>query len=228
MRFSFRSELETDAFFVTEDEPTRLTVNGREVALSPGGYFLDKCMKKYPIRVKKGQNRIILTVPFGVYSRLENCFVTGSFGVFGKRRFRIAPLPERVSYSSLTEQGFPFYSGVFTYLTEFDTEAASLSAEYRCRAALLVARIKGNAKPAETPVWGAPYAARLETAPGKGTLETDCYITQENAFGLIHVRDRYRRTDSPRLYNSLHPAHFTALYGLRPTGLAEPPRLTAK
>ena len=238
--FRVRSAFGTDAFFVTEHELERLTVNGREASAGPTGFYLDRCLKKYPIRLKKGSNLIRAVIPFGAYSRLENCFLTGRFGVYGSRRFRVAPLPERVSYGSLTGQGFPFYSGVFTYLTDFDAPGGFVSAGFRYRAALLGVRVAGqnsdSRRPAgqendgrgsgEKTVWGAPYTADLPTVPGPAVLETDCYISQENAFGPVHVRDRFRKTDAPRLYYCRKSAQFTARYGLRPTGLAEPPRLT--
>lgn len=234
VRFSFRSRVEADAFFVTEHELSGLQVNGNENALISYGWYIDKCMKRYPLHVKKGRNRITVTVPFDVYTRLENCFVTGRFGVFGKQRFRLGPLPERVTYSSLTEQGFPFYSGVFTYLTELESPAKKLCASFRYRGALLACRTERAAVTAEAPlvldeklIIGAPYAETLTAQKGPLTLATDCYITQENAFGLIHIRDKYRRTDSPRLYNSLHPAHITRRYGLRQEGLTQTPEITS-
>ena len=194
LRFEFDSDVALPAHFAMEYEAFSLSVNGRVVAAESDGYYVDKAIRTYPIEIAVGHNVIDLVVPMGVYDCLENCYLLGDFAVgLAGTGARLTALPEKVTFSDLVEQGFPFYGGKITYHTSFkaDGRPAEISARYA--SALLTVRVNGE----ERDIYYAPYRATLPTKKGENTLDVVAYVPRQNAFGPVHIIRKYKRSDSP-------------------------------
>ena len=198
LRFEVVSELATPAHLATEYINYTLTVNGEEITAPEDGFYVDKAFRTRPITLKKGKNVIDVRLLMGKYDCFENCYLLGSFGVkLSGTKARVVPLPERVFFRDLIKQGFPFYGGKITYHTALETkgEDAEIFADYA--SALLTLRMKGE----EKDVLFAPYKAILPTEEGKNKLDITAYVPRENAFGAVHIRRKYKRSDSPSWFH---------------------------
>ena len=198
LRFEFRSKVALPAHFACEYKEFALFVNGEKIIAEADGYYVDKAFRTFPIEIKKGKNRIELKLSIGEYDRLENCYLLGAFGVrLTALGACLEPLPERIFFRDLTKQKMPFYGGKITYFTSFesDGEEAEISARYA--SALLTVRVNGE----EKDILYAPYAASFRTKKGTNTLEITAYASRENAFGAVHIRRKYKLSDSPKWFH---------------------------
>ena len=221
--FEVKSEIETDAHFACEYKDYVLTVNGERVTAAPDGYYVDKAFFTLPIHVKAGKNEIEITIPMGKYDCAENCYLLGDFGVaLSGERARLVPLPETLSFYDINKQKLPFYSGKITYHCEFvsNGEKATVSARYA--SALLTLRVNDS----EQDVFFAPYAATFPTEKGRNTLTITAYAHRENAFGAVHIRRKYKRSDSPSWYHKTSLPWRFRRYVLDRNGILEPPTIT--
>ena len=113
LKFTFRSEFDTDLNLLVENpEKCRITVNG-SAAGEASGWCIDKCLEMIPISVQKGENEIIIERLFEndervyfvknneiheaeanrvtVNTELESVYLWGQFGVKGTVLCKEAP-----------------------------------------------------------------------------------------------------------------------------------------
>ena len=222
LRFEFNSDLALSAHLACEYLEYELMVNGEKVTAAPDGYYVDKAFRTIPIELKKGRNVIDLSIPFGDNDCCENCYLLGNFGVKIKGdKGRLISLPERLDFRDLATQGLPFYGGKITYHTSFvsDGENAEISAVYA--SALLTLRLNGQ----EKDIFYAPYAAIFPTKKGENSMEITAYVPRENAFGAVHIRRKYKRSDSPSWFRRTSPLYRVSGYVLDKGGLLEDPQV---
>ena len=170
--------------------------------------------------IKKGANVIDVRIPIGKYDRCENCHLLGSFAVKLKRtKATLLPLPGEISFGDLTRQGFPFYGGKITYRTAFTSngEDAIISARYA--SALLTVALGGK----EQDVFFAPYEAKFPTEKGENEVFVTAYISRENAFGPVHIRKKYKLSDSPSWYHKTRLPWRVKEYVFDKTGVLSSP-----
>ena len=199
LRFVFDSKVALPAHLACEYDEFTLVVNGETVTAASDGYYVDKAFLTYPIAVKEGKNVIDITVPMGKYDRFENCYLLGNFGVdLCCTKARLVPLPEKLAFSDIVEQKLPFYSGKITYHTSFISDGNRAEISLRYASALVTLAVNGE----EKDVLFAPYAATFDTKKGENTLEITAYAPRENAFGAVHIRRKFKRSDSPSWFNN--------------------------
>ena len=199
LRFVFDSKVALPAHLACEYDEFTLVVNGETVTAASDGYYVDKAFLTYPIAVKEGKNVIDITVPMGKYDRFENCYLLGNFGVdLCCTKACLVPLPEKLAFSDIVEQKLPFYSGKITYHTSFISDGNRAEISLRYASALVTLAVNGE----EKDVLFAPYAATFDTKKGENTLEITAYAPRENAFGAVHIRRKFKRSDSPSWFNN--------------------------
>ena len=137
--------------------------------------------------IVKGENTLVITLPFGSSSNLENVFVLGKFGVnLCGNMATITELPEKIGYGALVHQGFPFYGGNVTYKIPVEVANNTLNicaSDYR--GAVISAKLDGEeiGKIVYPPY--CVYAKDIEN--GSHILELTLYTHRYNTFGPIHL-----------------------------------------
>ena len=222
LRFEVESEVALSAHLALEYDEYELTVNGAKITAPADGYYVDKAFRTLPIEIKKGRNVIDLTIPMGGNDCCENLYLLGAFGVkLCGSKGRLVPLPEKIAFRDLTEQYLPFYSGKITYHTSFNSEGerAEIYAPYA--SALLTVAVNG----AERDIFYAPYTASFPTEKGENTLDITAYAPRENAFGAVHIRRKYKRSDSPSWFHKTSLPWRLSTYVLDPGGVLADPEI---
>ena len=68
--------------YIGVEEAEYIEFNGAAAELIPCGYYVDKSIKKYKLsKLVKGNNILIVKVPFGKRTGFEYCYLLGDFGV---------------------------------------------------------------------------------------------------------------------------------------------------
>ena len=222
LRFEIKSEIAVPAHIALEYDEYELAVNGAPVTAAPDGYYVDKAIRTLPIDIVKGNNVVDVTVPIGEFDCLENMYLLGDFGVkLSGTTSRIVPLPEKVAFRDLLDQYMPFYGGKITYHTSFvsDGERAEFFAPYA--SALLSVAVNG----VEKDILFAPYTASFETKKGENALDITAYAHRENMFGAVHIRRRFKRSDSPSWYHKTSILYRVRRYVMDESGILADPTI---
>jgi deoxyribonuclease-4 len=126
LRFKFNSEIEYSGARLALENlvNSNIVFNGKEVDNSAVGYFVDKEIKTCDLpAIIKGENILEISMPFGVRTDLENCFILGEFGTgyIGKEVF-VKELPKTLTFGDVVHQGLAFYGANITYKCEVETK----------------------------------------------------------------------------------------------------------
>ena len=220
LRYEIDSEVDVSAHLAMEYTEFSLTVNGEKVNEESDGYYVDKAFRTFPVKIKKGLNIIDIVVPMGKYERFENCYLLGDFGVeLSGQSACLVALPEKLCFEDLTEQNLPFYSGKITYTTSFVSDGEDAEISFRYASALLHVKVND----VEKDILFAPYSATFPTKKGENTVTITAYAPRENTFGAVHIRRKYKRSDSPSWYNTTNCLYRTPYYVMDPGGILEDP-----
>ena len=187
LRFYVESEIETDCALGYE-KCCGLWVNGAEIPVADSGYYVDKAIRTMALpKLRKGANEIIIKAPISERVSVENYFLLGSFGVTTVGACtKIVPLPEKITFGSITEQGFPFYGGAVTYKIPFECKEgnAEIVSDYY-NGALISARLDGKEI---GKIVLPPYKLTVSVQKsGKHLLELTLYASRINTFGALHA-----------------------------------------
>ncbi|MBQ2732527.1 MAG: hypothetical protein IJF74_00055, partial [Clostridia bacterium] len=119
MEFTVHSDIDVaEPYLALEDaDIAEIVWNGEAVKKNICGYYVDKAIEKVALPpVRKGENTLRVTIPFGERSNCEAMYLLGSFGVkVAGRRATLTDLPEKLAFDDLTHQGLPFYGGEVSY-----------------------------------------------------------------------------------------------------------------
>lgn len=228
LRFVVESEADiSDCKLVLEElSQARVFWDGTEKDTEQCGFFVDHhipCMKLGA--VERGTHIFEVEHLFTPETKVEWLYLTGDFGVkvFGNRAI-LTSAPERVAYGSLTEYGFPFYGGNFTYQHEIEVkEDGDYEIEItKFRAPLLKICVDGTAAGR---IMFAPYRCSLgRLAAGKHRIGITSFGSRINTFGQIHNNDDafgYYGPDSWRTEG----ASYSYEYQLWKTGILSAPQV---
>jgi len=171
LTYTFESNVSCAAFLATEATGI-IQVNGQIVDVS-GDWWVDACFKKAPIQIQKGRNIITIQDTYTQQQNLEAMYILGEFGVF---HGVIDKKPEQIILGDITKQGFPHYSGKFTYIFKQPVKETSvLHFKDLCGAAAI--RVNG-----QLIAWQ-PYTVTVEPCD---QVEVELSLTRRNTFGPLH------------------------------------------
>jgi len=126
LKFTINSEVDYEGAMFAVENLHKLTIrfNGQDVDNTPCGWYTDKDIKTVKLpTIKAGQNELYISMPFGLRTDLENCFVLGDFGTKYMGRFTtITQKPDKLYFGDIVYQGYAFYGGNVEYNTEIDLE----------------------------------------------------------------------------------------------------------
>ena len=188
LRFVFHSRLDiANTKLALEDAAdTEIKLNGIPVPSVTDGFYVSPAIQCVPLpAIKAGENLLELTAPIGRRTNLEWCYLLGDFGVqlYGSESM-LVDRPKQIGYGSITNQGFPFYTGNFAYRFSMEASGKLRIRISKYRAALLEVFIDGRSM---GKIAFAPYAIETPVLPeGTHEIEILCYGTRENGFGQLH------------------------------------------
>ena len=228
LKFTFNSEIDYEsAILALEDaDIAEVIFNGEKITEREEGFYVDISMGKMKLgNIVKGENTLEITLPFGQTANLENVFVLGNFGVrvTGSNAV-ITELPEKISFGSLLNQGFPFYSGAVTYKikTTFKNDSLTVTASNYMGALIEVLvddEVKGN-------IIYPPYTLEVKNIPdGEHEIGLKLYTHRYNSFGPIHLVDVNEKWHGPNVWRT-KGINWSYEYVLRTTGILKTPGIS--
>ena len=227
LRFTFESacDISGAALALEDAEDTKIVLNGEAVTSRPDGWYVDKAIRRVPLpRIKAGTNLLELTAPIGRRTNLEWCYLLGDFGVqlYGTEAV-LTGRPAKIGYGSIVSQGYPFYTGNFTYRFEIEAGGRLRIRIPKFRAALLRVRVDG--KDAGRIAF-APYTLETGALPeGKHVIEVTAYGVRQNGFGQVHHEQGVYFYQNPNSWRSDGDLWIDE-YQLHPLGVLKAPEIS--
>ncbi|WP_394925384.1 hypothetical protein [uncultured Robinsoniella sp.] len=203
--FTIHSETEVESAELAMEHPEDVEMewNGERINNVDSGWYVDECIRKRRLgRIKKGENRLVLHIPFQAKTNVEWCYLLGNFGVqVSGRNKKLIKIPERICYGSFVNQGFPFYAGNMEYEVPVYCKAGRLFLETsHYRGALITAELD---KKKSGIIALAPYILDLgEVEEGWHSLTIRLYGNRINAFGAVHNADAQEEWYGPNLWRT--------------------------
>ncbi|MBQ4517898.1 MAG: hypothetical protein II997_04830 [Clostridia bacterium] len=188
LRFKVKSSYDVPNTYIAGEEAEWIRIDGKEIDLTPVGYYVDESIKKYVAgALGKGEHIIEIKTPIGKRTSVENYYLLGNFDVDLRGcEAEIIPPKKTVGFGDLTRQGMPFYGGNLTYKTK-------IYAAEDCRFRMRVSRYRGACVKVfldgEEQGYIA-YAPNLLEIPkvtaGEHELEFKIFGNRINTFGDVH------------------------------------------
>ncbi|MBQ2880842.1 MAG: hypothetical protein IJE40_01100, partial [Clostridia bacterium] len=206
LRFVVHSEYETDNISLAIEDAEKLLIkwNGENVESVVNGYFTDESIKTVSLpALKKGDNELVVTMPFGKHTNTEWCYLLGDFNVRLEGCVKTITAPSNeIAFQSVTTQGMPFYGGNIIYRTEVEVpEDCTLvihTGSYR--GAVICVEMDGK------DLGHVAYEPYTVTVPnvkaGKHEVVFNLNGNRYNCFGAIHNADRAERWIGPRIWRT--------------------------
>lgn len=205
-------------------EDTEVILNGVSVPVEFEGYFTDECIRTLALpKLKKGENELILRMPYMKKGNVEWSYLLGNFGVrvIGNRA-KLVKKPDEIGFSDLAAQGFPFFAGNMTYECRIDVPEGDYAIETtKFRAPLVTVSVDGGEEKCTALK---PYRADLGHLSGKHTIRITAYGSRVNAFGAVHLSDEVERWCGPNAWRT-RGSRFSYEYQLKRIGLLSAPVL---
>ena len=228
LKFTFRSEIECDnvKLAIENLHSAEIKFNGKNISTEQNGYYVDWEIPTCALgTVEKGENVIEISIPFGVRTDIENCFVIGEFGVSTRgREARITALPEDIVYGNAATQGLAFYGGNLIYNTEVSLdESSALEFEISYyKGALVRVMVDGEEMGY---IWKSPFRLITpELGAGEHKISYTVYGNRFNTFSALHslVSDKKEIYTGPMYWHSTG-FEWSYEYNLRPFGIIKAP-----
>ncbi len=228
LRFTFNSEIEYSGAQLALENLAKSTIvlNGEAVDNAKVGYFVDKEIHtcKLP-KIIKGENVLEISMPFGVRTDAENCFVLGNFGTaYRGREVSITELPKDIAFGDVVHQGFAFYGANIEYNSEFDLDEDS-AVEFEIsyyRGALVKVDVDGKEIGY---IWKSPFRLETEVLPaGNHKVTYTLYGNRYNTFSALHtlLADKKEVYIGPDYWRS-SGFGWSYEYNTRPMGILKTP-----
>ncbi len=224
LRFTVNSDIDyAGAELAAEDmEALEIKFNGESVGNKVTGWYTDKDIKTAALpEIRKGENILEITVPFGTRTNTEWCYILGNFGVKvdGKNKKLIA-LPEKLAFGSIIGQGLPFYGGNITYHLEAEADDALYIETTNYKGTLISVAIDGEEK---GKIVYPPYNILVENLKaGNHKIDITLFGNRYNAFGPVHLCNDKESWHGPGAWRS-EGCRWCYEYVLRPVGILNSP-----
>lgn len=167
-------------------------------------------------------NILTVRIPFGRTTHVEYGYFLGEFNVNVEGFVKTIIKPtSQIGFTSITNQGMPFYGGNITYQTYIETDGGSLVVKANnYRGALIAVDIDG--KRADVIAY-APYQLHLGNIPaGKHRIEFTLFGNRHNTFGALHNADTQNTWYGPNFWRSVGDA-WCYEYRLKDMGIMASP-----
>lgn len=205
LRYHIQSEIDCRGIQLAIEDAERVQIkwNGEEVANTVTGWYVDKSLKTVALPpLKKGENILEVSIPFGTHTNVEWAYLLGDFGVEVYGRFvHIVPAAKELAFGNITVQGLPFYGGNITYHVPIETTGGDLqvrSSNYKG-----IMQAIGLDDEAEKPAIYPPYTVDFKNlAAGKHTLNVTLYGHRRNGFGPVHLANLKETWIGPAAWRS--------------------------
>lgn len=227
LRFQVESKCEVPSVaFIFEGEPLDITFNGVSVIDRPRSTYLDAALHRVPVgNLRIGMNEILLTMPYSESTDLEWCYLMGNFGVQVQGSIAtVIEKPEKLGFGDYGAQGFPFYGGNVTYITQFETDDGEVELTVPCFAAPVIGvTLDGSDRGI---IFKEPYSLSLGTvSKGIHHLEITSYGNRVNQFGPLHDSNIHEGYWGPEVWRTEGPC-WSYSYQLKRMGVLSDPVVT--
>lgn len=230
LRVCINSEIDYEgAYLAIENAPLcEVILNGVKADGRIDGYFVDESIEKIALpKIVKGENKLLIRTPIGIRTKVEWCYLLGNFGVkVAGCEKTLTLLPEKLGFSTVTDQGLPFYTGNIEYNEEIEVpecELAVRATEYRGE--LIRVFLDGVDQGV---IAYSPYKLELgKVSAGKHTITYRLYGNRFNAFGALHNTRRNERWVGPGIWRTSGDS-WCYEYQLRPMGILISPIVEIK
>ena len=220
------SEIDYEGAFlaIENSQLCEITFNGEKVDNTKVGYFVDEAIHKVKLpKIKRGENTLVVKLSLAERRTIEWCYILGDFGVKVQGcKATITNKPEKLGFSTVTEQLLPFYSANITY--KFDIEA-----ETDCKMEIQVPVYKGAVMSVKVDgcekgkIAYNPFTLDLgDMKKGVHKIEITLYGTRFNAFGTLHNSEIEEKWAGPKLWQTENE-HFCYEYKIRDMGILQSP-----
>lgn len=230
LRYEISSETETENAILAMERPekARILWNGEEIAhggrtpadMSGKEYYVDSFIRKVKLPgMNRGRNELILEIPYGRKTNLENIFLLGDFGVrVSGTESIVTGKPERLLFGDITRQGMPFYGGSILYSMSFTLEKQQRVSVRVPHFASPVLGVRLDGKEAGLIAF-APHTLCLGNCDaGVHQLEICAYGNRFNTFGTLHNCNDEYQWYGPDSYRT-KGCEWSESYALRPFGI---------
>ena len=194
--------------------------NGENVENRSGRWYVDTFIRRIALPPgSAGKNILLLRIPYGRKTNLENLYLLGRFGVHvqGTRAY-ITKRDLPVYFGDITGQGYPFYGGSVDYDMKFSLE----------RKAEIVIRVPHFRSPV-LEVWldgksrgliaFSPHALAVgECGAGVHRLRIRAYGNRFNTFGTLHNCNPEYKWYGPDSYRTVD-GEWSEAWQIRPFGI---------
>ena len=226
LRFVFTSEIAvSDAKLALEySESTSIRLNGKEVPNTIVGWYTDERIHTVALpEIRAGENILELSMPFGMRTNTENCFLLGDFGVKVQGSIAVITEPVRtLTFGDITKQGLPFYGGNVQYHLPVQAGENGITVRVpHYRGALIGVSLDGKRVGS---IVFAPYTLKIDAAPGEHTLTLTCFGNRVNTFGAVHNCNEFWTWFGPDAWRT-YGDEFSYEYQLKATGILKSPEV---
>ncbi|MBE6610672.1 MAG: hypothetical protein E7634_08395 [Ruminococcaceae bacterium] len=227
LEFKVLSEIDVDEALLALENPNKCKIvfNGESISSESVGWYVDKDIRTVKLgTVRKGENILRVTMPFGLRTDLEAMYLLGDFGTkcLGRQAF-ITERPKKLYFGNIVNQGFSFYGGNITYKTEIDLEKESdieIIVSYYS-GALVKITVDGE----RTEILAFESSVKFDgLCAGKHTIEYTVYGNRYNTFSALHslLADKKRIYMGPDFWRSQGPG-WAYEYQQRQMGILKTP-----
>lgn len=230
LKYEIESEIDVSRAFLAMErlEDARITLNGQKCAGKPeisaesGGsrYYVDSFIHMTALSgIRKGKNELILSIPYGRKTNLENIYLLGEFGVdMCGTRAVITEKARKLLFGDITRQRLPFYGGNLVYTMSFDLDKKQ-SIKIRIpqfSAPVIAVSLDHEEKGL---IAFEPHTLDLhEVEAGSHTLDIRVYGNRFNTFGALHNCNEEFKWYGPDSYRT-SGSEWSESYQLRPFGI---------
>lgn len=167
-----------------------LLLDGQPVALRRDGWYVDKSLPTYALpMLAPGLHVLEARLPLGKRTMVEWMYLLGDFGVRVRgRRVEVVSKEKQLGFSSITNQGLPFYGGNVTYHVPFASHGGGLRIRVPHFAGVALEVALDDEAP-RCMGWPPYEMAWPEVAPGPHTAHITLLGHRRNGFGPVHLAD---------------------------------------
>ena len=206
-RIYCEQEIKTPLLATEQMEYAQIRLDGAAVEKRVKGWYVDTCIRTMELpTLCAGVHSLEIEYSVAMHTNLEWVYLLGNFAVkrYG-RRCILTKLPEKIGYSSITEQGFPFYGGMMEYQIPFWSESSNIRVHIpHWRGVLMKVSVdESEEKLVAYPPYTCDFSlAKDAAASGNHTLYIRLFGHRGNAFGPVHLADEQETWLGPGSYRT--------------------------